>query len=87
MAEKSRLVSKKTVDIVTSRNIWEWWQKNYEIFQNNEKTSPTRKKEVGPIALDQMNIYQSNTYRKDLSRLHFDEEPTVHERQQEKGQQ
>ena len=27
-----------------------------------------------------MNIYQSNTYRKDLSWLHFDGEPKVQER-------
>ena len=34
-----------------------------------------------------MNIYQSNTYRKDLSWLHFDNEPRVQERQQQKDQQ
>ena len=31
-----------------------------------------------------MNIYQSNTYRKDLSWLHFDDEPMVQDRQQVK---
>ena len=35
----------------------------------------------------QMNIYQSNTYKKYLSWLHFDDEPRVQERQQEKDQQ
>ena len=34
-----------------------------------------------------MNIYQSNTYRKDLSWLYFDDEPRVQERQQVKDQQ
>ena len=34
-----------------------------------------------------MNIYQSNTYKKDLSWLHIDNEPKVPERQQVKGQQ
>ena len=34
-----------------------------------------------------MNIYQSNTYRKDLSCLHFDNEPRVQKRQQVKYQQ
>ena len=34
-----------------------------------------------------MNIYQSNTYRKDLNWLHFDDEPWVQGRQQVKDQQ
>ena len=34
-----------------------------------------------------MNIYQSNTYRKDLSSLNFNNDPTVKERQQVKDQQ
>ena len=33
-----------------------------------------------------MNIYQSNTYRKDLSWLHFDSKPGVQEKQLVKGQ-
>ena len=33
------------------------------------------------------NIYQSNTYRKDLSWLHFDDEPRVQEMQQVEDQQ
>ena len=40
-----------------------------------------------PVEPVQMNIYQSNTYRKDLSWLHFDDEPRVQERQQIKDQQ
>ena len=38
------------------------------------------KKEVEPVEPLQMNIYQSNTYRKYLSWLHFDYEPTVQEK-------
>ena len=34
-----------------------------------------------------MNIYQSNTYRKDLSYLHFNGEPRIQERQKVKNQQ
>ena len=34
-----------------------------------------------------MAIYQSNTYRKDLSWLHIHDEPRVQERQQVKDQQ
>ena len=34
-----------------------------------------------------MNIYQSNTYWKDLSSLNFNNDPTVKERQQVKDQQ
>ena len=33
------------------------------------------------------NIYQSNTYRKDLNWSHFDDEPRVQEKQQVKDQQ
>ena len=43
--------------------------------------------EVEPVQLVQTNIYQSNTYRKDLSWLHFDDEPRAQERQQLKAQQ
>ena len=35
----------------------------------------------------EMNIYQSNAYRKELSWLYFDDEPRVQERQQVKDQQ
>ena len=35
----------------------------------------------------QINIYQSNTYRKDLSCLHLDNEPRVQQRLQVKDQQ
>ena len=35
----------------------------------------------------QMNFYQSNTYRKDLSWLYFHDEPRVHRRQQVKDQE
>ena len=38
------------------------------------------KKDVEPVGPVLMNIYQSNTYRKDLSWLHFDNEPRVQER-------
>ena len=34
----------------------------------------------------QMNIYQSSTYMKDLSWLHFNDKPRVQERQQVKDQ-
>ena len=40
-----------------------------------------------PVEPVQTNIYQSNTYRKDLSWLHFSDEPRVQERQQVKGEQ
>ena len=40
-----------------------------------------------PVEPVQMNIYQSNIYRKDLSWLYFDNEPRVQERQQVKDQQ
>ena len=40
-----------------------------------------------PVDPAQMNIYQSNNFKKDLSWLHFDDEPRVQERQQMKDQQ
>ena len=43
--------------------------------------------EVEPVQPVQMNIYQSNIYRKDLTWLNFDDEQRVQERQQVKNQQ
>ena len=39
-------------------------------------------KEVEPVQSVQMNIYQSNTYRNELSWLHFNNELRIQERQQ-----
>ena len=39
-----------------------------------------------PVQPVQMNIYQSNTYRRDLSWLHLHDEPGVQERQEVKDQ-
>ena len=55
------------------------------MYQNNEWT--TLNKEVEPVEPVQMDIYQSNTYRKDLSWPHFASWPGVQERQQVKDQQ
>ena len=52
----------------------------------NESTSH-EKKEVEPVELALKNIYQSNTYRKDLSWPYLDNEPRVQEKQQVKDQQ
>ena len=49
--------------------------------------SSNKNKEVDPLEPLQMNIYQSNTYIKDLSWLHLNDEPRVQEKQQVKGQQ
>ena len=62
--------------LVTSRNS----DKNHAIYQNNKQIS-LKKKEVEPVEPVQKNIYQSNTYRKDLSWPHFDNEPRVQEKQ------
>ena len=74
---------KLLIDILVTLNIKEWWQKNCAIYQNNEYTS-LENKEVEPIQPVQMNIYQSNTYKKDLSWLYFNSEAKVQERQQTK---
>ena len=46
---------------------------------NNKQTS-LKKKEVEPAEPVLKNIYQSNTYRKNLSWSHFDDEPRVQEK-------
>ena len=50
-------------------------------------TSRPRERKVEPVVLVLNNIYQSNTYRKDLNWPHVDDEPRVQEEQQEKDQQ
>ena len=40
-----------------------------------------------PVEPAQMNIYQSDTYKKDLNWPHFSDKPRVQERQQVKDQQ
>ena len=72
---------KETVDIDILVTIF-----FFAIYQNNKETS-LENKEVEPVEPVQMNIYQSNTYRKDLSWPHFNDEPRVQERQQVKDQQ
>ena len=47
----------------------------------------TGNKAMEPGERVQMNVYESNSYRKDLSRQHFDNESRVQERQQVKDQQ
>ena len=77
---------KETVDIdilVTSRN------GDRKILQSTRITSrpPSRKSKWNQLSQFLKNIYQSNTYRKDLSWPHFDNEPRVQEKQQVKDQQ
>ena len=60
-------------------------RKIHAINQNNKQTF-LENKGMEPVEPVQMNIYQSNTYKKDLSWLHFDDEPKVQERQQGKDQ-
>ena len=59
---------------------------NHAIYQNNQQTS-LEKKKVEPVEPVPKNIYQSNTYRKDLSWPHFDDEQTVQGNQKVKDQQ
>ena len=69
---ESSCVRKETVDIdilVTSRN-------------GDRKVIQSIRIMIRPAWTVQMNIYQSNTYRKDLSWLHYHHEPRVQERQQ-----
>ena len=45
--------------------------------RNGDKSTSLEKKEVEPIELVLKNIYQTNTYRKDLRWPHFNNEPRV----------
>ena len=72
----------ETVDIdilVTSKN----GDRKMMVYHINEQTT-VKNKEVEPVEPVKMNIYQSNTYRKDLIWLHLDDEPSVQERLQVK---
>ena len=79
----SSCARKETVDIdtlVTSRN------GDRKVMESIRITSrpPSRIREVEPAEQVQMNIYQSNAYRKNLSWLHFNNEPRTQDRQQVK---
>ena len=51
-------------------------EKSRNLSKYNKQTS-LDSKEVEPVQPVQMNTYQTNTYRKYLSCLHFDDEPMV----------
>ena len=51
------------------------------------RTPTSEKKKVEPVKPVLKNIYQNNTYRKDLSWPHFDNEARAQEKQQVKDQQ
>ena len=77
--------SKKIIDrdiLLASRNgdrkIMQSMKKRVDLLDN---------KEVEPVEPLQMNIYQSNIYRKSLNWLHFEDEPRGQERHQVKYQQ
>ena len=59
---------------------------NNAIYENNKLTS-LEKKDVEPVEPVLKNICHSNTYRKDLSWAHFNDEPRVQEKQQVKDQE
>ena len=65
--------------VIFPYNIKEWWLKNHAIYQHNEWTFHENK-EVEPVQQVQMKIYHSNTYRKDFSWSHFDDELGVQQR-------
>ena len=73
------------MELQDEENLGKLFSKNPKmkgIYQNNEGTCH-RNEEVEPIYLVQMNIYQKNTRRKDLSWLHIDDELQIQERQRE----
>ena len=70
---------KETVDIDIFETYRNSDKKNHAIYQNKKWIS-LENKEGEPVEPIQLTINQSNTYRKDLSWLHFDDEPRVQER-------
>ena len=77
--KKPSCTRKETADIeilITSTKV----TVKYATNQNNEWTCHNNE-EKKPVQSVQMNIYQSNSYRKDLSWLHFDAEPRAQETQ------
>ena len=66
--------------LMTSRN-----SDRKSAYQNNEICQENM--EVQPGQSLQMNVYQSNTYRKNFSWLQFDDKLSVQERQHVKDQQ
>ena len=52
-----------------------------------KSTKIIAQRKVEPVEAVLKNIYQSNTYRKDLSWSNFDDEPRVQEKEQVKDQQ
>ena len=74
---------------------WKWkaWiykkkkLKNHAVYQSNEFHNLHKKKEVEPVDPVLKNIYQSSTYRKDLSWPHFGNKPQVQDKLQVKDQQ
>ena len=67
--------------LMTSRN-----SNRKSAYQNNEQICQENM-EVQPGRSLQMNVYQSNTYRKNFSWLQFDDKLSVQERQHVKDQQ
>ena len=53
--------------------MWEWRHENHETYYNKQRTY-LENMEVEPV---QMKIQQSNTYRKDLTWLYYDDEPWI----------
>ena len=71
------------------KSIQEWYgnRKVMQFIRITMSRPSFQNKEVESVQPVQINIYQSNIYRKDLSWLHFDDVPRVQERQEVKDQQ
>ena len=85
---ESSCARKETVDIdifVTSRKGDRKTMQSIRIM--SRFPSRIKKWEVKPVESVQINIYQSNTYRRDLCWLHFNDQPRVQEMYQLKDQQ
>ena len=78
---ESSCARKETVDInipVTSRNGYRKIMQSIRITSRPPSRKRKRNQLIEPVL---KNIYQSNTYRKDLNWTHFDKEPRVQEKQ------
>ena len=71
------------------KSIQEWYgnRKVMQFIRITMSRPSFQNKEVEPVQPVQINIYQSNAYRKDLSWLHFHNVSKLQDRQQVKDQQ
>ena len=60
----------EALEMVTKQSCSKWLQNNHAAYQNNNWPSQNNAEVKPAQPVGEMNIYQSNTFKKDLSWLH-----------------